>query len=99
MSCNTNELNYYKNLITKALAAREALDAAYLIAIEGGVKSYTFDTAEGRQTTVYKKLSEMEDAMDKLDSRIDWWMRKAGPGGGLVSLNLRRKKYNYGCGC
>lgn len=100
MACNVNRLNYYVTKINNFLDLREKLDTAFENAmLTGEVKSYTFDSGEGRQTTSYRSLQELQDAMDFLDSRIDWYMRKASSGGGLVSVNQRRKSYYYSyCG-
>lgn len=84
-----SRINFY-------LEAREKLDAVYLDAIlTGKFSSYSFNSGEGSQQTTYRSLDEVMKQIDWLDSRIDWMIRKCGPGGGLISINLRRSSYNY----
>lgn len=68
-------------------AARTAYDAALASA---DTESYKFDSREGRQETVLRSPSVIAREIDRLESEIDRLYRKL-EGGGLVSLNLRRR--------
>lgn len=101
MTCTSRNQDFLDRA-AKYIAIRDKLDDAYLAAVTtGDVKSYKFDSTEGAQWTTFRSLTEMQDALDSLDARINHFLRKAGPGGGVVLLNLRRKNYHYSysCGC
>lgn len=74
----------------------ETLDS--LLATE--VESYKYDSGEGSQQVKRRKLSEIQDQLDRLESRLDAICRRLA-GLGLTSIRLNRKvrkSYNYPSG-
>ncbi len=53
-------------------------------------QEYRFDSNEGSQRMEYKKISDLERLIEKLEAQIDWLYRKL-EGGNVVELNMRRK--------
>lgn len=74
-----------KALLVKAEAAFEA-------ALDAQVQSYQFDSGEASQRTTHRKLSELQDTIDRLNGliRAD---EEFLSGAGITTLNLRRKRY------
>lgn len=54
------------------------------------VQSYEFDSGDGRQRTTRRKLSDIQDQIERLEATEDWLTRELG-GLGLVVTQLRRK--------
>ena len=54
------------------------------------VQSYQFDSGDGSQRTTRRKLSEIQDQIERLEATEDWLTRELG-GLGLVVTQLRRK--------
>lgn len=70
--------------------------------LKSDIHSYRFDSNEGRQRVESKKLNDLKDQIDSLESEINNLLRKL-ECGGLVSINVRRKhgrtgRYGYGLG-
>jgi hypothetical protein len=67
-------------------------------ALENGeVEEYSFNSTEGNQKTVRRSLKELYEIQEKLEATEARLIRRLG-GRGLVSMNLRRKRYNYSYG-
>ena len=56
----------------------------------GHVKEYSFNSGEGTQRTVYRRIDEVMDARDRVESQLERLYRIIG-GRGIVSINVRRK--------
>lgn len=80
-------------LQTQLARVQAALSALYDQLIEqsaSSVQSYTFDSGEGIQTTRRRKLSEIQDQIDRLQSTESWIINELN-NMGLINLQLRRK--------
>ena len=77
--------------LTSELARLATLEAAYEQSLEGGVKSYRFDSGEGSQRTDRQSPKEISDLIDTTQARIDLLRRKL-RGQGIVNINLRRNE-------
>ena len=90
-------------IIALILKKEELLEKAYETyqsLLESDVHSYRFDSNEGSQRVEQKKLKDLKDQIDSLESEIDNLYRKL-ECSGLVSINVRRKHgrvpgYGYG---
>lgn len=67
-----------------------SLNTAYNSALTGGIESYKLDTGEGSSAVKYRSLKDMDDAIDRISSRINT-INALLRGTNLVNLNLRRK--------
>ena len=67
-----------------------ALRTGYLT-LASGIKAYSLDTNEGKHSTTYTSLSEMQKAIDANQSRLDL-KRRTLSGGALGSMRLRRNE-------
>jgi site-specific recombinase len=72
-------------LQTRLLIAESAYDAALT-----EIEEYRFDSGPGSQRVKYRKLDELQQAINSIESRIDSLTRRLS-GKGISSLNLRRK--------
>ena len=72
-------------LQTRLLVAEAAFDAA-LVEIE----EYRFDSGVGSQRVRYRKLGELQKAIDAIEARINSLTRRLS-GKGISAMNLRRK--------
>lgn len=54
------------------------------------IQSYEFDSGDGKQRTTRRKLSDIQEQIEKLEATEDWLTRELG-GLGLVVTQLRRK--------
>lgn len=54
------------------------------------VQSYEFDSGDGRQRTTRRKLSDIQEQIEKLEATEDWLTREL-YGMGLISTMVRRK--------
>ena len=80
-------------LTTQLARVQTALAALYDQLIEQSatsVQSYTFDSGEGIQTTRRRKLSEIQDQIDRLQATESHLINELN-NMGLVNLQLRRK--------
>ena len=68
-----------------------ALRAGYLT-LASGVKSYSLDTNEGKQTMTYTSLSEMQKAIDSNQTRLNL-LKRTLSGGALGYMRTRRSDY------
>lgn len=79
--------------ITKKEAQLDLLNDSYLSAIQNSeVEEYSFSSGEGQQRTKRRRLKELRDEIEWLESAISLLYRKL-YGKSLVNLNLRRKNY------
>jgi hypothetical protein len=77
---------------TKVEAQLVKLYAAYDEALDNvEVESYKFDSSEGSQQTKRRDPLKIQELIDKLEAKLGRIERKLCPGGGLVSMNMRRK--------
>ena len=76
------------------LAKREAslviAEASYDELLASNVEMYRFDSTEGEQTTKRRKIQEMRDQIQILESEIDNIRRRLN-GTGIVNMNMRRR--------
>lgn len=76
------------------LARREAslaiAEQTYDELLAQSIESYRFDSTEGSQQTKRRKLSELKDQIDSIQSEIDSINRKL-RGQGITNMNLRRR--------
>lgn len=76
------------------LAKREAslviAEASYDELLASNVEMYRFDSTEGEQTTKRRKIQEMRDQIQSLESEIDNIRRRLN-GTGIVNMNMRRR--------
>lgn len=76
-------------------AQLDALNEEYLNAISSSkIKSYTFDSGEGRQSTTHRSLKEISDEITRLEAEISRLTRQLA-GSGIVMLTLRRRRGCY----
>jgi len=54
------------------------------------VQSYEFDSGDGRQRTTRRKLSDIQEQIEKLEATEDWLTREL-YNMGLISTVVRRK--------
>jgi len=73
----------YQSMLTK-------LQATYEAELEKPIEEYRFSSGEGAQQARRRKLSELREEMQWLESEIDLINRRL-KGSGLVNLNMRRK--------
>jgi len=75
-------------------ARRDALNAAYLSgSVE--VKMYSLDTNEGKQTTTYRSLKELQEALESTESRLNSLRRRLR---GQGNTNMRLRRHGGYCG-
>lgn len=84
-----------RNRIKAKITAKEAqltsAQAAYTAALASAdVESYQFDSREGKQSTTLRSPSVIAKEIERLESDLDRLYRQL-EGGGLVSMNLRRR--------
>jgi hypothetical protein len=79
--------------LAKVQAALASLYDQMTEASLSGVESYAFDSGEGSQRTTRRKLSDIQDAIDRLQATEAHLINEL-YGMGLVSITLRRK---HGC--
>jgi hypothetical protein len=60
----------------------------------GEIEQYSTDTMEGKQTTKYRALDDLQNAIDRLEREVDSIVRRLN-GRGITNLNLRRKARPY----
>jgi hypothetical protein len=86
----------YKERIENIETALNLLYEEYINAIPSlKTKSYSFNSGHGSQSATNRDPSEIFDIIQKQENHLDWLYRKAGQGGGLVNLNLRRIVHDY----
>ena len=69
-------------------------DAAYDLLLEkGDIKSYTFDSGDGRQSATRRDLEELRKTIENLEKQISALERKLN-GTGIVAFNLTRRGVN-----
>jgi len=74
----------------------DLLDKLYITydeLISDGTESYRFDSGDGSQQAKKRKLSEVKDQIDQLESEIESLQRRIS-GKGLTNIALKRR----GCG-
>ncbi len=76
-------------LQARLLVAEDAYNAA-LVEIE----EYRFDSGVGSQRVRYRRLGELQKAIDGIESRINYLSRRVS-GKGISAMNLRRKGGYY----
>jgi len=77
-------------------AALDALDVAYLAAVENAeVESYKFDSGEGSQQTKRRNLSEIRKESDALEADLSHVINELA-GVGILNVQLRRKRETNG---
>lgn len=75
-------------------ARRDALNTAFLSgSVE--VEMYSIDTNEGKTTTKYRSLSDMQDAIDSTYSRLNSLRRRLR---GQGNTNMRLSRHGGYCG-
>lgn len=79
----------YESLSTRAAQLEESLDSL----AANPRKSISLDTSEGKQSTTYHDPVMIQNWLDKIYDKMEYIARRLG-GGTLVSLNMRRDKYN-----
>ena len=91
MSCTSSTASQYRARIEKLDSQIELANDALDKSLEnGGVISYTFESAEGKQTTKRLDTDDFYKLIEQLESRRDWYYRKL-TRQGVVAVNLRRK--------
>jgi len=88
-------------IITRIRDKQIQLDTAnvtYGEALEDGTERYKFDSHEGSQQTWNRSLTDLKNQIDSLEAEIDQLYRRL-VCGGIVNLNLRRKRGPYGRSC
>ena len=80
-----------KTRLETRIANKEAMLEKLYDATENwdNTKSYTFDSGEGRQSTVYHNIAEVERVISRLESQIDRLYREL-LGHSVANVNLRR---------
>ena len=90
MSCLNSST---RTVLLARLAKREAslviAEASYDELLASNVEMYRFDSTEGEQTTKRRKIQEMRDQIQSLESEIDNIRRRLN-GTGIVNMNMRR---------
>ena len=89
-----NDPTYKADLEARLTAKRAQLlatQAALLELIPQNIEEYKLDTGEMEQRARRRKVKELQELQEALESEIDSIYRRLN-GGGLVSLNLRRKR-------
>jgi len=85
----------YKADLEARLAAKRAqllaTQAAILELIPQNIEEYKLDTGEMEQRARRRKVKELQELQESLESEIDSIYRRLN-GGALVSMNLRRKR-------
>jgi len=85
----------YKADLEARLAAKRAqllaTQAAILELIPQNIEEYKLDTGEMEQRARRRKVKELQELQESLESEIDSIYRRLN-GGSLVSMNLRRKR-------
>ena len=85
----------YKADLEVRLAAKRAqllaTQAAILELIPQNIEEYKLDTGEMEQRARRRKVKELQELQESLESEIDSIYRRLN-GGALVSMNLRRKR-------
>jgi hypothetical protein len=76
--------------LVKVQAALTSLYDQIIEQSASSVQSYQFDSGDGSQRTTRRKLSEIQDQIERLEATEDWLTRELG-GLGLVVTQLRRK--------
>ncbi len=56
------------------------------------IESYKFDSGEANQQTKYRKIENIQKAIDRLEAQIDFLNRKLS-GKSNANMNLRRKNF------
>ena len=59
-------------------------DALLALAAEGGIQSYTFDSAQSRQVASRYSVAEINAQLDKLASRLDVYCSRLNGSGNLT---------------
>jgi len=70
------------------IAATQAQIVAYedaLLALNGGMQSYTIDTGQGRQTVTRASISEINRTLDALIDRLDTYETRLNRNGGAIA--------------
>ena len=67
-----------------------AINSAYNSALTDGIESYKLDSGEGSSAVKYRSLKDLDDAIDRVSSRINT-INALLRGTNLVNTNLRRK--------
>lgn len=75
--------------INKKGAQLAIAEAAYERLLARDTESYRFDSGEGSQQAKSRKISDLADQIDRLESQIAALYRKLN-GSGIVNMNLRR---------
>jgi len=85
----------YKASLDARLAAKQAqltaTQAAILELIPQNIEEYKMDSGEMEQRVRRRKVKELQELQDNLESEIDSIYRRLN-GGSLVSMNMRRKR-------
>jgi len=85
----------YKASLDARLAAKQAqltaTQAAILELIPQNIEEYKMDSGEMEQRARRRKVKELQELQDNLESEIDSIYRRLN-GGSLVSMNMRRKR-------
>jgi len=86
MSSTKTEL---KAKLAKKKASLIIAETTYDELLAGGNESYRFDSSEGSQSTKKRKLQEVKDQIDSLESEIEGICRRLN-GSGLTRVSLKR---------
>ncbi len=79
-------------LETRLALAESAMDG--MLSTEG-VESFKFDSGEAMSWAKYYTPEKLQDLIDSIEARIEWWTGKLN-GTGIVRMTLRRKGGAYG---
>jgi|GEM_PF-3358856 len=74
--------------IAKRTKVSKSLDSALEVA---DVQTYSVNDPEGGQSVTRRKIDELTKQLEYYDRQIDNLDRLLGTGGGLVSVNMRRR--------
>jgi len=94
MAClGTTTRNKIKAKIARLKSQLESLENTLDEAFEKGIESYSFDSGEGKQSTKYRSLEDLQKSRDKIEAELDYLYRRLN-GGNIVNMNLRRRRYD-----
>lgn len=76
--------------LTRKKAQLETANITYEELLADGTESYKFDSGDGSQSAKKRKLQELKEQIDELESDISTIERRLS-GRGLTNVGLRRK--------
>lgn len=91
MSClTTARRTQLQSRLTRKLAQLTKAYDSYDSLLDESIESYKFDSGEGSQQVKRRALENLDKAIDKLETNIDWLQQKL-DGTGIAYANMRRK--------